>query len=188
PRPVRGPSPAVGAAPQRAAAGPPLPPPPADARFFAFLRAFCRAYQGRAATTADFERVADRFVPPRLAGIGSNHGWGWFFREWVDGTGVPSYAVAQLHAYRLPGARRSRARYGLEGLLLQSHVPLTFTMPVPIYLAAACPGEGACPPRYLGTVVSEGASTEFQLPLPPGLQPPVAPRVRIDPNDSILRR
>lgn len=175
-------------APLPATTAAPPPPAPADARFFAFLRAFRRAYQGRAASTADFAGVAGRFVPPRLVKIGGQGGWGWFFREWVDGTGIPRYRVTQLHAVRLPRSRHSGSRWALEGMLLQSRVPLTFTMPVPLYLPGRCAAQQPCVPRYLGTVVSQGASTEFQLPLPPDAVPAPSPRVMIDPYDTILRR
>ncbi len=201
------PSPAGGPRPRVEAAGPsyppraplpattaaPPPPPPADARFFAFLRAFRRAYQGRAAGTADLARVAARFVPPRLAKLGPHGGWEWFFREWVDGTGIPRYRVTQLHVVRLPRSRQRGSRWALEGMLLQSRVPLTFTMPVPLYLPGHCAARQPCAPRYLGTVISQGASTEFQLPLPPAAAPGTPPqgtppRVMIDPYDTILRR
>ncbi len=212
PATLAAPSPASGPRPRVEAAGPsyppraplpattaaPPPPAPADARFFAFLRAFRRAYQGRAAGTADFARVAARFVPPRLAKLGAHGGWEWFFREWVDGTGIPRYRVTELHAVRLPRSRQRGSRWALEGMLLQSRVPLTFTMPVPLYLHGRCAARQPCAPRYLGTVISQGASTEFQLPLPPaaapGTPPQVMPprvmplRVMIDPYDTILRR
>ncbi|MGH9507727.1 MAG: M1 family metallopeptidase, partial [Terriglobales bacterium] len=161
-----------------AAAGTPPPPDAADARFFGFLRAFAQQYAGRAASTLDFERVAGRFMPPGLKAAGPQGGWHWFFQEWVDGTGIPAYAVDHLQ-------RQGRT---LQGILQQSDVPLGFTMPVPLYLAPATGCAKHCRPVYLGSVLSQGPSTEFELKLPRGWPGTAAPEVLIDPYHTILRR
>lgn len=168
----------AGGAQGGAAAGPPPPPDAADARFFGFLRAFAQQYAGRAASTLDFERLADRFMPPGLKAAGPRGGWHWFFQEWVDGTGIPAYAVDHLQ-------RQGRM---LQGILQQSDVPLGFTMPVPLYLAAAVGCADHCRPVYLGSVLSQGPSTEFELKLPRGWAGTAVPEVLIDPYHTILRR
>ena len=54
-------------------------------RFTETMKDFYQTFQGKFATTADFQGVVERH-----AGIPMD----WFFDEWVKGTGIPTYHVA----------------------------------------------------------------------------------------------
>ena len=56
-----------------------------DANFFNTLAAYRAAFQGGAATTADFEQVAETVSGRNLS---------WFFNEWVYLSGAPQYSYA----------------------------------------------------------------------------------------------
>ena len=53
-----------------------------DQAFLDVLRDFLHTYQGKAPSTGDFEAVLARHVPGD---------WSWFFDEWVNGMGIPTY-------------------------------------------------------------------------------------------------
>lgn len=149
---------------------------PRDARFFALLQDFLRTYAGKTPSTADFERVAERHWPAALD-LTQDGNLDWFFREWVDWTGVPRYEVIKEHWL----GRGARQR--LAGVLAQEQVPGGFLMPVPLYLRA----NGQL--RYLGTVAAQGPRTAFAFSLPAGWPSGGAPPpIAIDPNDTILKR
>lgn len=160
---------AEAAVPAPAAPAASLAPDAADDAFFALLRDFCRTYAGKAPTTADFERVAERHMPPALD-LTQDGSFDWFFREWLDWTGIPAYRITGEHWTHVGGPMR------VAGVLEQLDVPQGFLMPVPIYLRA---GQQV---QYLGTVVAQGPSTAFSLPAP------AAGDLLIDPRETILKR
>jgi aminopeptidase N len=86
-----------------------------DARFEALMRDFYRTYAGSSATTDDFRRVAERHIGQDL---------GWFFDEWVYGTGVPTFEFATTTVPADAGRVRVRCRVRTKG------VPDGFQMPV----------------------------------------------------------
>jgi aminopeptidase N len=53
-----------------------------DDLFVKVLRDFVHEYDGKAASTADFQRVLERDAPGN---------WGWFFDSWIYGGDIPSY-------------------------------------------------------------------------------------------------
>jgi hypothetical protein len=86
-----------------------------DDRFLAMMRDYYQSYGGRPATVDDFRRVVERHTGMPM---------GWFFDEWIEGTGMPEYRVA-WHAESAEGGRwRVRFRVSQEG------VPASFRMPV----------------------------------------------------------
>ncbi len=60
--------------------------------FQKMMRAFTHAYWGKAASLADFEQVADQYMPPGLA-LDSSHTLAWFFNEYVFHRRVPTLRV-----------------------------------------------------------------------------------------------
>jgi hypothetical protein len=117
-----------------------------DSAFIGMMRDYYASFAGSPASTAGFERVVERHVGAPM---------GWFFDEWVRGTGMPTYRVAWKNE-RAPGGRfRVRLRVHQEG------VPADFHMPV---LVAADLGGGRTA-RFRVDV--RGDRTEYESPLIP---------------------
>src|SRR5205085_5964631 len=87
-----------------------------DARFVALMREFYSTYQGRSASTLDFQHLASKYMGEDM---------GWFFREWVRGTDVPTYRFA----YR--SERTPEGLYRVTCRVRQTGVPADFRMYVP---------------------------------------------------------
>lgn len=87
-----------------------------DARFFDLLADFAHRYRFKPATTADFQRLAEKHAGEKLD---------WFFRQWLYGWQVPTYRYSEdiLH-----DARGFRVKLTVQ----QKGVPEAFTMPVPV--------------------------------------------------------
>jgi hypothetical protein len=108
-----------------------------DATFMALLKEFAETYSGKAASTWDFRRLAEKHSGQKLD---------WFFDQWVFGTGLPVYALE----YKVEG---SGNQYTIEGKITQTGVPDGFVMPVPVY----ADGE------YLDTVEPGDLDEPFRL-------------------------
>jgi aminopeptidase N len=91
-------------------------------RFTQMMRDFYQTYRGRAATTADFERLVARHMHMPMD---------WFFREWVDGTGIPTYDVHWSSSMTPDG------RYHVHLDVTQENVPDDFMMYVPLTVTLA---------------------------------------------------
>jgi aminopeptidase N len=115
-------------------------------RFTEMMGDFYRTYRGQHASTEDFQRVVEQY-----AGIDMN----WFFKEWVYGTGIPSYRVA----YRTERAENGKYRVRLR--VTQENVPDDFMMYVPVTVDF---GEGR---EARLRVKVAGPSSEIALPLMP---------------------
>jgi len=83
----------------------------------ALLQETAETYEGKAVSTWDFQRLAEKYAGQKL---------GWFFDQWVFDTGLPAYSVE----YKVEG---SGTEFTIDGTLTQSGVPDGFVMPVPIY-------------------------------------------------------
>lgn len=88
-------------------------------RFTQTLQDYVGAYRGGRGSTADFQRVVERHL-----GIPMD----WFFREWLDGTGIPTYKVAWKAEPTAAGSWTTHLRVD------QSGVPDDFQMYVPVTL------------------------------------------------------
>jgi hypothetical protein len=86
-------------------------------RFTEMMRDYYRTYRGQRASTADFQRIVEQY-----AGISMD----WFFKEWVYGTGIPSYRVG----YTTVRADNGKFRTNLH--VTQENVPDDFMMYVPV--------------------------------------------------------
>jgi len=90
-----------------------------DDRFAAFLRETYRTYRGRSMSTSDVQAIAEKHAGEEL---------GWFFRQWVEGTAIPSYR------WSWHKTRQADGRWNVEVKVATEHVPDDFRMPVPVRL------------------------------------------------------
>jgi len=123
--------------------------PEPDARFMAMMHEFVTSFASRNASTADFQRITEKYVGGPMD---------WFFNQWVYGTEVPELEFK----YSLkPG---DGGKTVLQMSLTQAGVADQFESRVPIYVTV----NGA--PRRLGLVKIKGstsAQTEVALPFHP---------------------
>ena len=115
-----------------------------DERFANLMRDFYARYEGKAASTEDFMRLAQRYAGEDL---------GWFFDQWVYGTDMPTYRFA----YKTE--RTPEGKYQVTCRVEQTGVPESFRMPVPIRIDF-----GNDRFAWLRSVI-QGAKSEFALPL-----------------------
>jgi aminopeptidase N len=83
------------------------------------MKDFYLKYQGRRASTEDFQRVVERHTGAEM---------GWFFDQWVHATAIPTYKVA----YRTEPAPDGQFKVRLQ--VRQEGVPDDFQMYVPVTL------------------------------------------------------
>jgi len=127
--------------------------------FRAMLKDFYEHYRGRHASTEDFRAVVERHVKGPMD---------WFFRQWVYGTGVPTYTFAWTEEPQAAGKHTLRIR------IRQADVPDDFSMLVPLSIEFA---DG----RAMVRVMVKGPLTEAALTLP---EAPT--RVTLNPLESVL--
>ncbi|MGH9394062.1 MAG: hypothetical protein ACRD1E_07815, partial [Terriglobales bacterium] len=75
--------------------------PTPDAAFDATLRDFAAQDGGRAASTADFQKAAERHMSAAMD-LDGDHKLDWFFRPWVQGVAVPQISFAASIAPAAP--------------------------------------------------------------------------------------
>ena len=121
-----------------------------DERFKEMMRDFVTTYNGKVATTEDFKAMVEKHITPEM-NLQGNGKMDWFFREWVYGTALPSYAFDSSFE------KNSAGDVVLKYKLTQSGVDQNFGMPVPIYLELA---DGKI--VRLGSTVVIGNSTREQ--------------------------
>jgi hypothetical protein len=123
--------------------------PEPDSRFIAMMRDFVVSYAGRNASTADFQRIVEKYTREPM---------NWFFNEWVYGTETPEYDFT--YALR-PGDGDKTL---LQLSLTQKGVSDQFESRVPVYATAG----GTL--RRLGLIRIKGSTTakgEVSLPFHP---------------------
>src|SRR4029077_7924590 len=128
--------------------------------FTATMQDFYQQYRGRRASTRDFQRVVERHLDLPMD---------WFFKEWVDGTAIPTY-VLSWHAE--PTLDK---RYAFHFRLRQEDVPEDFVMPVPLQIELADGG------RAYFRVTVRGKATEATVQLPSEPK-----QVELTPLESVL--
>lgn len=101
-----------------------------DQRFKETMRDFVTTYNGTAATTEDFQAMVEKHMSPEMD-LQGNHKMDWFFREYVYGTALPTYA------FDYSFEKSSSGDVALKFKVTQSGVDKSFGMPVPIYLELA---------------------------------------------------
>lgn len=86
-------------------------------KFTNAMREFYTTYRGRSASTDDLRHVMEKYAGTDLE---------WFFDEWIDGTGIPTYKWAWRTDPGTNGGTMLRLR------VRQSEVPEAFQMWVPV--------------------------------------------------------
>ncbi len=115
-------------------------------RFIAMMRDFYRFHQGRSASTDDFQGIVERHAGMPM---------GWFFDQWVRGSGIPTFRVAWKSEPADNGRYRVRLRVKQEG------VPVDFRS---VVLVSADLGDN----RFASFRVSvDGTQQEYVSPLLP---------------------
>src|SRR5439155_7196586 len=88
-----------------------------ESRFVELMRDYRDTYRGRTASTLDFRRLSEKHVGEQL---------NWFFRQWVEGTAIPTYRY--WFRYKATDGGKYRLTLHVE----QRGVPEGFRMPVPV--------------------------------------------------------
>ncbi len=115
-------------------------------RFTAMMKDFYAKYEGRRASTEDFQRVVERHTGAEM---------GWFFDQWVHSTAIPTYRVAHRSEPAENGQFRVRLKVRQEG------VPESFQMFVPVTLELGKDRKARVRVKVKGPV------SEIELPLMP---------------------
>ena len=100
-----------------------------DARFKATMHDFVESHRLQAATTEDFKSTVEKHMSPQMD-LEGNHRMDWFFNQYVYGTDLPAY---HFEAQTTPNGDGT----SLHIKLIQSGVPDSFRMPVPMYVELA---------------------------------------------------
>jgi aminopeptidase N len=130
-------------------------------RFTETMQDFYRKYEERRASTEDFRKVVERHAGTDM---------GWFFNQWVYGTGIPTYRVS----YRT--SRSDDGQFHVKLRVLQENVPDDFQMYVPVAMDL-----GKDRTAHLRVRV-QGPKTELDLP-----PMPAEPRsLRFNDLDGVL--
>lgn len=98
-----------------------------DRDFIAMMHDFVKTYTGRNASTEDFMRIVEKHMKPSID-LDGNGRMGWFFRQWIFGTDIPSYRLR----YHIEASANGKTV--ISGTLTQSGVPESFKMRMPAYL------------------------------------------------------
>ena len=140
-----------------------------DTAFTDMMKDFVAQHRNGAARTEDFWRVANTHFArtPTAQKFGLNN-LDWFFRQWVFGTGLPTYNLdAQV-------ITKDGGLY-ISGVVTQQGVPATWVNVLPLVLSF----DGGQEART--TVLANGESTPFELKVP------MKPRkIELDPFAWIL--
>jgi hypothetical protein len=140
-------------------------------RFLAALREFAKRYNRSTATTGDFQKVLEEFLPPRARFEGAKE-LGWFFDEWVRGSSVPEISLKQI------ALERRGVAIVASFDLYQRQCPESLVTSVPIFAELA--GGKRVPLRR---VFADGHESHFELQVPQGTS-----RVLADPEKELLRQ
>jgi len=139
-------------------------------RFLMALREFAKRYDRNIATTEDFQKVLEEFLPPH-AHFEDAKGLNWFFDEWVRGSSVPVIGL-KLIAIKRRG-ETTVASFDVN----QLQCPESLVTSVPIF-AELAGGKRV----FLQRVFADGHESHFELKVPQGTR-----RVLADPEKKLLR-
>jgi len=141
-----------------------------EGRFLEALRAFGKRYDQSTATTDDFRKVLEEFLPPN-ARFEGRRTLDWFFEEWVRGSSVPEIDLKQV-LFRRQG---DTTTVGFD--LDQRQCPESLVTSVPIF-AEVAGGKQV----LLQRVFVDGHESHFELKVPQGTR-----RILADPEKRLLR-
>ena len=123
-----------------------------DARFVALLRGLAESHRDAALTTGDLQSAVEKVMLPGMD-LEGGHSMGWFFDQYVRGTGIPQYKVDFTVQHAAKGEQ-----FVVKGVLHQSNVPDDFLARVPFYVSYI-----GGKPILLGHVTTTGADTAFRF-------------------------
>jgi hypothetical protein len=98
-----------------------------DAKFIAMMKDFVTQYSGKSPSTADFQRVVEKHMNPRMDAAG-NRKMDWFFNQWIHGTQVPRVRSTMKIAPAGGG------KYRITGEVIQDGVSPDYITVMPIYV------------------------------------------------------
>ena len=147
-------------------------PKDGDQRFIDTMHDFITTYRLQAATTEDFKAIVEKHMSPAMD-INGNHRMDWFFDEYVYGTDLPTYHFESQ-------ITQNGDVQNLHVKLVQSNVPPTFRMLVPLYLELA---DGRII-RWISATISGDTTIDQSAPLPKTPSP--VKRVLINYNYEVL--
>ncbi len=140
-------------------------------RFLEALREFGKRYSRSTATTDDFRRVLEEFLPPKARYEGTKT-LSWFFDEWVRGSSVPEIELKDV-------VLKSRGATTVASFTVhQQQCPESLITSVPVY--AELPGGRRV---LVQRVFADGSESHFELRVPEGTR-----RLLADPEKKLLRR
>jgi len=139
-------------------------------RFLMALREFGRRYDRSMATTDDFRKVLEEFLPSKARYEGTQS-LKWFFDEWVRGSSVPE--IELKHVVFLQRRDAKVASFSVY----QERAPESLVTSVPIF-AELAGGDRV----FLQRVFADGHETHLQIKVPSGTQ-----RLLMDPEKKLLR-
>jgi hypothetical protein len=142
-----------------------------DARFISTMKAFIAQFKDRGASTEDFKKTIEQHMTPTMD-VEGNRKMDWFFDEWVKDVGIPEYQLS----YSLGGSEQKG--YVLSGKILQSAVPVSFEMPVPVF------AHYGNRPVQVGVVNVSGEETSFRFRLSGSRSKPS--KITLNDNESVL--
>ena len=142
-----------------------------DERFIRTMKAFLTQFKNQAASTEDFKRTIEEHMTPAMD-LDGNRKMDWFFDEWVKDVGIPEYQLT----YSIGGS--ADKGYFVSGKILQSAVPPSFEMPVPIF---AHYGNRSV---QIGVVSVSGEETSFRIRLAATKSRPS--KVTLNDTESVL--
>jgi aminopeptidase N len=141
-----------------------------DAAFTAMMKDFVDQYRNKSASTEDFWRVAStHFARTPIAGKFGMSNLDWFFKQWVYGTGLPSYTLDYETKTQPDGTLM------LTGTVKQDNVPADWQMVLPLVMSF----DGNQEART--SILANGASSSFQIKVPAKPK-----KVELDPYDWVL--
>ncbi len=143
----------------------------ADQQFFRVLRELRTRHENKDISTRDVLQAFEDALPPS-AQFDGRKSLDWFYEEWVNGTAVPRFELADVRL--APRAARSVA----SGKILLKDAPDTMVAPMPIY---AVVGRGK--PVFAGRVFADGPQTEFRINVPAGTT-----KLLLDPHGTVLKQ
>jgi hypothetical protein len=141
-----------------------------DAEFLATMKDFVDQHRNGSASTEDFWRVASiHFARTPIAGKFGLNNLDWFFKQWVYGTGLPSYSLDYETKTQPDGTLM------LTGTVKQDGVDPDWQMVLPLVMTFDGNQEARTSVRV------SGASTPFEIKVP--IKPK---KVELDPFNWVL--
>jgi aminopeptidase N len=126
-----------------------------DKAFIEMMHDFVEQYRNGNASTEDFQRVAEKHMPPAMNAMRDGT-LNWFFKQWVYGTAIPRYKFDYTVSNEADG------KFLFRGSLTQSDVPGDFIGMVPLYADF----DGTIVRLGVITVVGDSTADNLQVRLP----------------------